>query len=57
VQNLAAVAPEIIATGNPGCTLQITATARDLGWRWSVVHPVELLDASIRGVQPRRSHG
>jgi glycolate oxidase iron-sulfur subunit len=50
VRNLAALNPDIIATGNPGCTLQIAATARDLGWRWSVVHPVELLDASIRGV-------
>ena len=46
--------PDIIATGNPGCTLQIAATARDLGWQWPVVHPVELLDASIRGDDPRR---
>ncbi|MEQ1758580.1 MAG: heterodisulfide reductase-related iron-sulfur binding cluster [Vicinamibacterales bacterium] len=49
VRNLAAVTPDIIATGNPGCTLQIVAAARDRGWEWSVVHPVELLDASIRG--------
>ncbi len=49
VRNLAAVSPDIIATGNPGCTLQIAAAARDRGWVWSVVHPVELLDASIRG--------
>jgi glycolate oxidase iron-sulfur subunit len=54
VLNLAALTPDIIATGNPGCTLQIAATARDLGWRWPVVHPVELLDASIRGDDPRR---
>jgi glycolate oxidase iron-sulfur subunit len=53
VRNLAAVSPDIVATGNPGCTLQIAAAARDLGWRWPVVHPVELLDASIRGVPPR----
>jgi glycolate oxidase iron-sulfur subunit len=59
VRNLAALTPDVIATGNPGCTLQIAAAARDLGWRCSVVHPVELLDASIRGVRPplgRKSH-
>ena len=56
VQNLAALTPDIIATGNPGCTLQIAAAARDRGWRWSVVHPVELLDASIRGDQVDLHH-
>jgi len=49
VRHLAALTPDIIATGNPGCTLQIAAAARDRGLQWSVVHPVELLDASIRG--------
>jgi glycolate oxidase iron-sulfur subunit len=53
VRNLAALTPDIIATGNPGCTLQIAAAARDLGWRWPVLHPVELLDASFRGEDPR----
>jgi glycolate oxidase iron-sulfur subunit len=57
VRNLAALTPDIIATGNPGCTLQIAATARDLGWQWPIVHPVELLDASIRGDDPRRVIG
>jgi glycolate oxidase iron-sulfur subunit len=52
-RNLAALTPDIIATGNPGCTLQIAAAARDLGWHWPVFHPVELLDASIRGSDPR----
>jgi glycolate oxidase iron-sulfur subunit len=53
VKNLGALAPDVIATGNPGCTLQIAAAARQLGWRWPVLHPVELLDASIRGIDPR----
>jgi glycolate oxidase iron-sulfur subunit len=53
VRNLAALAPDVIVTGNPGCTLQIAAAARERGWRWSVLHPVELLDASIRGIDPR----
>ncbi len=56
VRNLAELSPDVVATGNPGCTLQIAAGARDLGWRWSVVHPVELLDASIRGVSLRLGH-
>jgi glycolate oxidase iron-sulfur subunit len=55
-RNLAELRPDVVATGNPGCTLQIAAAARDLGWQWSVVHPVELLDASIRGVPPRLGH-
>ena len=53
VRHLAALTPDVIATGNPGCTLQIAASARDLGWRWSIVHPVELLDASISGDSAR----
>jgi len=49
VAHIAAAKPDVIASGNPGCALQITATARRLGHEWRVVHPVELLDASIRG--------
>ena len=41
---------DMIATGNPGCTLQIAAAAQTLGYDWPIVHPIELLDASIRGV-------
>jgi len=40
---------DIVATTNPGCMLQITAAARKAGVAQSVVHVVELLDASIRG--------
>ena len=56
-RHIAALSPDMIATGNPGCTLQIAAAARDLGHDWPIVHPIELLDASIRGVDPwqRRS--
>ena len=52
-RHIAALAPDMIATGNPGCTLQISAAARELGHDWPIVHPIELLDASIRGVDPR----
>jgi glycolate oxidase iron-sulfur subunit len=49
VTHLAALAPDLIATANPGCTLQIAAAARGFGYNWPVFHPIELIDASIRG--------
>lgn len=51
-RHIAELQPDAIATGNPGCTLQIAAAGRRLGYEWPVLHPVELLDASIRGVNP-----
>jgi glycolate oxidase iron-sulfur subunit len=53
VRHLAALSPDLIATGNPGCTLQIAAAARNFGYNWPIVHPIQLIDASIRGVDPR----
>ena len=37
-----------LATGNPGCHMQIGAGARLAGLRLRVCHPVELLDAAYR---------
>ena len=48
-RHIAALKPDIIATGNPGCTLQIAAAGRRLGHTWRIVHPIELLDQSISG--------
>jgi glycolate oxidase iron-sulfur subunit len=45
--NLAATGAQIIAAANPGCTMQIAAHLDD--GRVPVVHPVELLDRSLRG--------
>jgi glycolate oxidase iron-sulfur subunit len=53
-RHLAALSPDMIATANPGCTLQIAAAGRRLGHNWPVFHPIELIDASIRGIDPRR---
>jgi glycolate oxidase iron-sulfur subunit len=47
VRHIAAARPDVIASGNPGCTLQIAAAAAREGHAWRVVHPVELLDASL----------
>ena len=52
-RHIAAMKPDLVATGNPGCTMQIAAAAARLGLEWSVVHPIELVDASIRGTDPR----
>jgi glycolate oxidase iron-sulfur subunit len=43
---LAAADPDVIATGNPGCLMQIGAGARGRGMRARLAHPVELLDES-----------
>jgi glycolate oxidase iron-sulfur subunit len=46
---IAAAEPDLVATANPGCTLQITAAARRAGRAWPIRHPIEILDASIQG--------
>jgi glycolate oxidase iron-sulfur subunit len=43
-----ATGAEVLATGNPGCHMQIGAGARLAGLTLRVVHPVELLDESYR---------
>jgi glycolate oxidase iron-sulfur subunit len=47
--HLNAVAPDVVATSNPGCILQIRAAARARGDAFPVLHIIELLDRSIRG--------
>ncbi|MGH0037753.1 MAG: (Fe-S)-binding protein [Myxococcota bacterium] len=41
---VAETAPDILATGNPGCLLQLAAGVRARGWPTRVAHPIELLD-------------
>jgi glycolate oxidase iron-sulfur subunit len=50
VAHIDAVSPDVIATANPGCTLQMTAASARLGRVRRIRHPIEILDASIRGV-------
>ena len=45
--------PDALATGNPGCLLQIR---RYLPANLPMFHPIELVDASIRGYHPIRAH-
>ncbi|MFI5274412.1 MAG: (Fe-S)-binding protein [Ktedonobacterales bacterium] len=51
-RNVLSTRPQVIATANPGCLLQITASLDRLGARIPTLHPIELVDASIRGVLP-----
>ncbi len=48
VAALRAANPDVVVTGNPGCTMQIGAGLLAAGLRVPVVHPVELLDRSYR---------
>ena len=50
---IAATNASLIATGNPGCMMQIGAGLLRNGSTMRVVHPVELLDASYGGNAPR----
>ena len=52
VANVLSVAPDALATANPGCLLQIR---RYLPADLPMFHPIELVDASIRGVDPIRT--
>lgn len=54
VRHLAAASPDMIATANPGCMLQIAAAARRAGHEWPVFHPIEIVDASMAAKDPRR---
>jgi glycolate oxidase iron-sulfur subunit len=46
LDNIAAAAPDVVATGNPGCLMQIGAGLLRAGSATRAVHPVELLDES-----------
>ena len=50
--NVLATEPDLYVSANPGCLLQVSAALRRAGRPLPAAHPVELLDASIRGVAP-----
>ncbi len=53
VDNIARVAPQIIATGNIGCMTQIGQGFREKGLDSVIVHTVELLDWASGGPLPK----
>ncbi|MEA2573876.1 MAG: glycolate oxidase iron-sulfur subunit [Chloroflexia bacterium] len=50
-RHILATGAKVVASANPGCTLQIEANARRFGVDLKVLHPVEILDRSLH---PRR---
>ncbi|MBD2597609.1 (Fe-S)-binding protein [Nostoc spongiaeforme FACHB-130] len=53
VQNLLNTGANLIASPNPGCSLQITKHLELQGKNIAVMHPMELLDYAIQGLQLR----
>jgi glycolate oxidase iron-sulfur subunit len=49
VGNVLSVSPDLLASANPGCTLQIQKLLRQRGKVLPAAHPIEILDASISG--------
>lgn len=54
MRHLAAVNPDVITTGNPGCLLQIGVGAKEHGLTAPVVHPIELLHWASLAAQGKR---
>ena len=54
LQSLSAADPDYVATGNPGCLMQLRGGAAAAGLRAEVVHPIELLDRAyaLRAAEP-----
>jgi glycolate oxidase iron-sulfur subunit len=48
---IAALQPSVVVTGNPGCLFQLQAALQRAQCRVPVLHTIQLLDASIRGVR------
>jgi glycolate oxidase iron-sulfur subunit len=47
--NVLSTNPDLLASANPGCTLQIQKILRERSKTLRAVHPIEILDASICG--------
>jgi glycolate oxidase iron-sulfur subunit len=54
--NLAAVNPDVIATGNPGCLLQIGMGAKQHGLTARLLHPIELVYWAYLAAKPETGH-
>jgi glycolate oxidase iron-sulfur subunit len=49
-QLIASLQPGVVATGNPGCILQLQSSLARAKLKLPVLHTIQLLDASIRGL-------
>src|SRR5258708_37107454 len=48
MDNIAATGASVIATGNPGCMMQIALGARERNMHIDVMHPIQLIDEAYR---------
>jgi glycolate oxidase iron-sulfur subunit len=48
-QLIAPLEPDVVATGNPGCLLQLQSSLARVGLKTPVLHTIQLLDASLTG--------
>jgi glycolate oxidase iron-sulfur subunit len=48
-KNVLNTGARMIVTSNPGCMLQIQAALKRMGHEMPMAHPMEVVDASIRG--------
>jgi glycolate oxidase iron-sulfur subunit len=51
-RNIRATGARMVVSGNPGCLLQIRASMQAQRVEFDLKHPMQLLDASIRGLPP-----
>jgi glycolate oxidase iron-sulfur subunit len=54
-RNVLATGASVLVTANPGCLMQIAASAQRLGAHLALAHTVSVLDTSIRGMPLRGS--
>jgi glycolate oxidase iron-sulfur subunit len=52
-EQVAATGAQLLVSANPGCTLQIQKLLRERGIELPALHPIELLDASLRADHTR----
>ena len=51
IERIKETGADVVASGNPGCTLQIEKGLKERGLNIRVLHPVELLDSAYRGTE------
>jgi len=49
-QLIAALQADVVVTGNPGCLMQLQSSLERIGQTTPVLHTIQLLDASLRGI-------
>jgi glycolate oxidase iron-sulfur subunit len=57
VENVLSTRAAFLASANPGCTLHIQKLLRERGAELPAAHPIEILDASLRGAPLPRHRG